>query len=100
MSVALEGVVADEPHFVARSTLEVVVDPVDEVVVSLVRVDVVGDLLVALEQLPVLLVQAVDLGRVLADVALLKKLFLTFLVVCIFALVTSVTRWLYNFFNI
>ena len=64
---------ADEPHFVARSTLEVVVDPVDEVVVSLVRVDVVGDLLVALEQLPVLLVQAVDLGRVLADVALLKK---------------------------
>lgn len=91
---------ADEPHFVARSTLEVVVDPVDEVVVSLVRVDVVGDLLVALEQLPVLLVQAVDLGRVLADVALLKKLFLTFLVVCIFALVTSVTRWLYNFFNI
>ena len=64
---------ADEPHFVARSTLEVVVDPVDEVVVSLVRVDVVSDLLVALEQLPVLLVQAVDLGRVLADVALLKK---------------------------
>ena len=75
MSVALEGVVADEPHFVARTTLEVVVDPVDEVVVSLVRVDVVGDLLVALEQLTVLLVQAVDLGRVLADVALFKKAF-------------------------
>ena len=66
----LDGVVADQPDLVSGSTLEVVVDPVDEVVEGLVRVDVVGDLLVALEQLPVLFVDLVSLRSFFADFTL------------------------------
>ena len=66
MSVDLEKVMADEPDSIASTLLEVVVDPIDEVVVR-VHGLVVFDNLVALVQLAVLLVDPMDLGRGLAD---------------------------------
>ena len=48
----LDGVVADQPDLVPGSTLEVVVDPVDEVVEGLVRVDVVVTSLSRLNSFP------------------------------------------------
>ena len=68
----LDGDVADQPDLVPSSLLEVVVNPVDEVVEGLVRVDVVGDLLVAFEQLPFGLADLVNLRDFFADVTLGK----------------------------
>jgi len=58
----------DKPDSIAGALLEVVVDPVDEVVVRVHGLVVLDDL-VALVQLAVLLVDPVDLGRGLADLA-------------------------------
>jgi hypothetical protein len=66
MSVELEKVMTDEPDSIAGALLEVVIDPIDEVVIR-VHGLVVFDDLVALVQLAVLLVDPVDLGRSLAD---------------------------------
>ena len=69
VGVELEGVVADHPDAVAGSTLQVFVDPVDKVVVSLERVDVVDDFS-TFQQLSVFSSDSVDLAGFLADLVL------------------------------